>query len=248
MRVALHQLRWDQLVFWRNRESSIFVFLFPILLFLLLSTVYGGDYRGRPATDYLTVALVAYGVANTAFGGLAIILVIRRELGLLKRILATPLPSPLYLASVVSSLLLVFALQAISILLLGKLLYDASLPSDSLSLFLAYALAAFCFAGMGVGAASLIRSAEGASAVVNVIVLPMTFLSGGFGPPRDFPAFLEAIADVLPLTYLIDIVVAIVYEGKAIWDEPLAIGVLTAWGVAGILVAVWRFDWQPRER
>ena len=248
MRVALHQLRWDQLVFWRNRESSIFVFLFPILLFLLLSTVYGGDYRGRPSTDYLTVALVAYGVANTAFGGLAIILVIRRELGLLKRILATPLPSPLYLASVVSSLLLVFALQAIAILLLGKLLYDASLPSDSLSLFLAYALAAFCFAGMGVGAASLIRSAEGASAVVNVIVLPMTFLSGGFGPPRDFPAFLEAIADVLPLTYLIDIVVAIVYEGKAIWDEPLAIGVLTAWGVAGILVAVWRFDWQPRER
>ena len=248
MRVALHQLRWDQLVFWRNRESSIFVFLFPILLFLLLSTVYGGDYRGRPATDYLTVALVAYGVANTAFGGLAIILVIRRELGLLKRILATPLPSPLYLASVVSSLLLVFALQAIAILLLGKLLYDASLPSDSLSLFLAYALAAFCFAGMGVGAASLIRSAEGASAVVNVIVLPMTFLSGGFGPPRDFPAFLQAIADVLPLTYLIDIVVAIVYEGKAIWDEPLAIGVLTAWGVAGILVAVWRFDWQPRER
>jgi ABC-2 type transport system permease protein len=248
VRLALHQLRWDQLVFWRGRENAVFVFLFPILLYLLLSTVYDGDYRGRPSTDYLTVALVAYGVANTAFGGLAIILVVRRELGLLKRVLATPLPPALYLVSVVSSLLLVFALQALAILGLGKVLYDAHLPSDHASLFLSYALAAFCFAGMGVGAASLIRSAEGASAVVNVVILPMTFLSGGFGPTREFPDVLKAIADVLPLTYLIDLVVGIVYEGKTIWDQPLAIAVLLAWGLAGIAVAVWRFDWQPRER
>jgi ABC-2 type transport system permease protein len=248
MRLLAHQLRWDQRVFWRNRESAVFVFLFPILLFLLLSTVYGGDFRGRPSTDYLTVALIAYGVANTAFGGLAIIIVIRRELGLLKRVLSTPLPAAAYLISIVSSLLLVFAAQAVVILLLGKVLYDADLPSDWVSLALAYALAAFCFAGMGVGAASLIRSAEGASAVVNVIVLPMTFLSGGFGPTRDFPDFLNAVADVLPLTYLIDIVTGLVYENKGIWDQPRAMAVLASWGIAGILVAAWRFDWQPRER
>jgi ABC-2 type transport system permease protein len=248
VRLLVHQLRWDQLVFWRNRESAVFVFLFPILLFLLLSTVYGGTYRGRPVTDYLTVGLIAYGVANTAFGGLAIILVIRRELGLLKRTLSTPLPGATYLTSVVSSLLLVFAAQAVVILVLGKTLYDADLPSDWASLLLGYAMGAFCFAGMGLGAASLIRSAEGASAVVNVIVLPMTFLSGGFGPTRDFPEFLKAIADVLPLTYLVDIVVGVVYEGKSIADQPTAVAVLAAWGIAGILVAIWRFDWQPRER
>jgi ABC-2 type transport system permease protein len=248
MRLFLHQLRWDQQVFWRGRESAVFVFLFPILLYLLLSTVYGGDYRGRPTTDYLTVGLIAYGVANTAFGGLAIILVIRRELGLLKRVLSTPLPAPAYLASVVFSLLLVFAAQALVIVALGKTLYDADLPSDWLSLALGYALAAFCFAGMGVAAASLIRSAEGASAVVNVIVLPMTFLSGGFGPTRDYPEFLRAIADVLPLTYVVDIVTGVVYENKGIWDQPRAVAVLAGWGIAGILVAAWRFDWQPRER
>jgi ABC-2 type transport system permease protein len=248
VRLLLHQLRWDQVVFWRNRESAVFVFLFPILLFLLLSTVYGGTYRGRPTTDYLTVGLIAYGVANTAFGGLAIILVIRRELGLLKRTISTPLPEAVYLTSVVSSLLLVFAAQALVILVLGKTLYDAAFPSDWSSLFLGYALGAFCFAGMGLGAASLIRSAEGASAVVNVIVLPMTFLAGGFGPTRDFPEFLKAVADVLPLTYLINIVVGVVYESKSIWDQPTAIAVLAAWGIAGILVAIRRFDWQPRER
>jgi ABC-2 type transport system permease protein len=244
----LHQLRSDQRIFWRNRESAVFVFLFPVLLYLLLGTVYSGQYRGRPVTDYLTVGLIAYGVANTAFGGLAIILVIRRELGLLKRILATPLPAAAYLSSTVCSLLLVFALQATAIIVLGETLYDAHLPSDWLSLVLAYGLGAFCFTGMGLGVASLIRSSEGSSAVVNVIVLPMTFLSGGFGPTRDFPEFLKAVADVLPLTYLVDIVTGITFDDKAIWDQRSAVAVLAAWGIAGIVVALWRFDWQPRER
>ena len=183
----MHQVRADQLVFWRGRESAIFVFLFPVLLYLLLSTVYSGEYRGRPNTDYLTSSLIAYGVANTAFGGLAIILVVRRELGILKRIRATPLPAPMYLAAALCSILLVFVLQATTIMVLGRLFYDWHLPEQWPSLFAAFLLGALCFAGMGFGAASLIRSAEGASAVVNVVILPMTFLSGGFGPTSGLP-------------------------------------------------------------
>jgi ABC-2 type transport system permease protein len=248
VRLYVHQLRTDQRVFWRGRESAVFVFLFPILLFLLLGTVYGGEYRGRPVTDYLMPSLIAYGIANTMFGGLAITLVIRREMGILKRIRSTPLPGPTYLAATVTSSLFVFTLQALVIMVLGTTLYDAELPSDMASLVLTYALGAICFAGIGLGVASLIRSSEGASAVVNVIVLPMTFLSGGFGPTRDFPEFLKAIADVLPLTYLVDLVTGIVYEDKGIWDQPRAVAVLVAWGIAGGLVAWRRFSWEPRER
>jgi ABC-2 type transport system permease protein len=218
------------------------------LLFLLLSVVYDGQYRGRPLTDYLVPSLVTYGVANTTFGGLAIILVVRRELGILKRLRATPLPAPVYLTATLSSILIVFALQAAAIMALGRVLYDWHLPSEWPSLFAAFLLGALCFAGMGFGAASLIRSAEGASAVVNVLILPMAFLSGGFGPTRDFPAFLQTIADVLPLTYLVDIVQGVVYEGEPIWDQPLAVAVLLAWGIAGTLIAVRFFGWEPRER
>jgi ABC-2 type transport system permease protein len=243
-----HQVRADQLVFWRGRESAVFVFLFPVLLFLLLSTVYSGEYRGRPISDYLVPSLITYGVANTAFGGLAIMLVLRRELGILKRIRATPLPAPMYLAATLCSTLLVFALQAVAIMALGRLLYDWHLPSQWPSLLAAFLLGALCFAGMGFGAASLIRSGEGASAVVNVITLPMAFLSGGFGPTRDYPDVLQAIADVLPLTYLVDIVQGIVYDGKPIWEQPGAAGVLLAWGVVGTLIAARFFAWEPRER
>ena len=248
MNMLAHQVRADQLIFWRGRESAVFVFLFPVLLFLLLSTVYSGEYRGRPLTDYLVPSLITYGIANTAFGGLAITLVLRRESGVLKRIRATPLPGATYLGATLCSTFLVFVLQATSIMVLGRLLYDWHLPAEWQSLFAAFLIGFLCFAGMGLGAASLIRSAEGASAVVNVIILPMAFLSGGFGPTRDFPKFLQAIADVLPLTYVVDIVQGVVYDGSPIWEHPRAIAVLAAWGLAGTLVAARFFSWEPRER
>jgi ABC-2 type transport system permease protein len=246
VRLFLHQLRADQLVFWRGRESAIFVYLFPVLLFLLLGAVYGGEDRGRPIVDYLVASLVAYGLANTAFGGLAIILAIRREQGILKRIHSTPLPAGVYLASALSSIVIVFLLQTATILLLGKFVYDAAWPTDWLSVALALALGAATFAAMGIGAAALIRSAEGASAVVNVIVLPMTFLSGGFGPTREFPQFLQTIADVLPLTYFVDLITGIFLDDEAIWTKPGAIGVLALWGLAGAALAARRFSWEPR--
>lgn len=243
----MHQLRADQLVFWRSREAAVFMFLFPILLFLLLGTVYSGDYKGHPLPDYLVAGLLGYGTANTAFGGLAILLVLRREQGVLKRIRSTPLPPATYLAAVLASTLLVFAGQAVVIVALGRLLFDAKLPTQPLSLVLALALGAVAFAALGVGLASLIRSAEGSSAVVNVVVLPMTFLSGGFGPTRDYPEVLRAVSDVLPLKYLIDMVTSIFLDDETVWAQGPEIAVVAAWGVVGLVVALRRFRWEPRE-
>jgi len=247
MRLFVHQLRADQLAFWRSREAAVFVFLFPVLLFLLLGTVYSGDYKGHPLPDYLVAGILGYGVANTAFGGLAILLVIRRESGLLKRIRSTPLPPATYLAAVLVSTLLVFALQAVAIVVLGRLLYDAKLPSQPLSLVVALALGAAAFAALGVALAALIRSAEGSSPIVNVVVLPMTFLSGGFGPTRDYPEVLRVIADVLPLKYLIDMVISIYLDNETIWKQGTSIAVVAAWGVVGLVVALRAFRWEPRE-
>jgi ABC-2 type transport system permease protein len=246
VRLFLHQLRADQLVFWRNRETAIFVYAFPVLLFLLLATVYTGDYRGHPLVDYLVASLIAYGVANTAFGGLAIMLVVRRESGILKRIRSTPLPASTYIVAALASIVLVFILQTATILVVGRTAHGAQLPGDWFSLALAIALGAAAFCGLGLAAASLIRSADGAAAVVNVIILPMTFLSGGFGPTRDYPEFLQAIADVLPLTYFVEIVVGIFIDGEALWTKPGPIAVLALWGLIGAAIAVRRFRWEPR--
>jgi ABC-2 type transport system permease protein len=248
VRLFLHQLKGEQLIFWRSREAAVFVFLFPILLFLLLGAVYTGKIDGRPAPDVLLAGMLGYGCATTAFGGLAIILVIRRESGVLKRVRATPLPPVIYLTAVLGSTLLVFALQAVALVAVGRLFYHAHVPDRIGSLIVALLLGAGAFAALGVAIAGLIRSAEGSSAVVNVITLPMAFISGSFGPTRHYPGFLRAIAAVLPLKYVVELVKAIYLSHQAVWSHPTDLAVIAAWGAAGLVIALRAFRWEPKER
>jgi len=248
MRMFAHELRAQQRVFWRSREAALFVFLFPLLLFVLLGSVYNGTIDGVPASQALLAGLIGYGCANTAFAGLAIQLVGRRELGILKRLRATPLPMRTYVAATLCSTLLVFAIQVVCLLAVGRLAYGSPLPHAGGSLVAAIVVGAAVFAALGMAAASLIRSAEGSSAVVNFILLPMAFLTGAFGPTRRYPAFLRAIGDVLPLKYFLHVVDAVYLHGKGIWTQPGALGVLAAWGATGLVVAALKFRWEPREQ
>jgi ABC-2 type transport system permease protein len=247
VRIFGHQFRCEQLVFWRSKEAALFIFLFPLLLFVLLGSVYNGTIYGVPAPEALLAGLIGYGCANTAFAGLSIQLVLRRESGILKRLRATPLPASTYIAALLASTLVVFALQTIALFVIGRVLYGTPFPTAIGSLVLAVVIGAAAFAAIGVAAASLIRSGDGSSAVVNFILLPMAFLTGSFGPTRHYPSFLRAIGDVLPLKYFIDIMNAVYLRGHALWTKPGAIGVLAAWGATGLLVAAFKFRWEPRE-
>jgi ABC-2 type transport system permease protein len=247
VRGFVHQLRNEQLIFWRSREAAFFIFIFPLLLFVLLSSVYTGTYQNRPAAWAVLVGIIGYGAANTGFAGLALLLVARREMGFLKRIRSTPLPANAYLCAVLASMLVVFALQAIALIVLGKILKSTPFPHHAFSFVLALLLGAAAFAGMGLGFTSLLRSAEGSSAAVNTVLLPMAFLSGGFGPTTHYPRVLKAIGDVLPLKYLVQLVYAIYLHGERIWSKPGAIAILLAWGLGGSIVAARRFRWEPVE-
>jgi ABC-2 type transport system permease protein len=247
MRLYRQQLKWEQLLFWRSRESAVFVFLFPLLLFTLLTAVYNGRIYGRPASWALLAGMLGYGAATTAFAGLALILVGRRELGMLKRIRSTPLPPATYLVAVLTSIMVVFALQAVSLFVLGKVLKSTPWPQNVVSLALSLALGAATFAALGLALTGFIRSLEGSSAIVNVIVLPMAFLSGSFGPTRHYPQALRAIGAVLPLKPLIDLINGIYLHGQQIWDRPRAVALLIAWGIFGMVVAIRKFRWEPRE-
>ena len=247
-RLFAHQLRSEQLVFWRSREAAFFIFLFPLLLYVLLGSVYSGKIYGVPAPEGLLAGLVGYGCANTAFAGLAIQLVLRRESGILKRLRSTPLPPVTYIVALLVSTLIVFALQTVALFLLGRGLHGTPFPSDVGSFAAAIVIGAAVFAALGTATASVIRSAEGSSAVVNFILLPMAFLSGSFGPTHKLPAFLRAIADVLPLKYFIDLVNAVYLRGHGVWTRPQDIAVLGAWGIAGLVFTKFKFGWEPRER
>lgn len=249
MRPALHQLANEQRLFWRSRELAFFTFALPILFFVLPGYVYGDEeIEGAKGSAYLLAGMLGYGAAATAFAGLAITTVIRREDGVLKRLRGTPLPAWAYVAAVLGSTMLVFALEAVALVLLGRLLFDVPFPDRWLSLTLLVVLGALAFAAMGLGLTGAIHSAEGSSAVVNAIFLPMAVLAGSFFAASSLPPFLEAIADVLPLTYFIELCRDVLLYNEEIWDNWRAVAVVAAWGLGGALAALRWFRWEPRER
>ena len=247
--VFFHQLRVEQMLFWRSRELAFFTFLLPILLLVLLSSAYGDDeVDGVRGYDYLLAGMLGYGVVSTTFAGLAILLVVRRESGTLKRLRATPLPARLYVAALLASIILVYLVEAAILIVIARAFYGVGVPERLESLVLAVLLGAFAFTALGVGASALVRTAEGASATINAIYLPVTFVSGAFFSADSFPGVLRAIAEVLPLAHLIELVRDVVLDDAAVWERPVAVGVVAAWGVAGAVAAARGFRWEPRER
>ena len=249
MRLLLHQFRAEQKLFWRSRELAFFTFLLPIIFYLVLASAYGDEeIEGADGYLYLLSGMIGYGATATAFAGLALLLVIRRESGVLKRIRATPLPGGTYITAVLASIVLVFFLEAVSLVVLGRLAFDVPFPDNALSILAALALGAASFAALGVALTTVIRSAEGSSAVVNAIYLPVSFISGAFFSSEAFPRVLRAIAEVLPLVHFIRLVRDVMVFDERIWHHPTDVAVVAAWGIAGALVALRGFRWEPRER
>jgi ABC-2 type transport system permease protein len=148
---------------------------------------------------------------------------------------------------VLGSTVAVFALEAVTLLILANLLFDVPIPSTIPSLAVALLLGALVFAALGMALTTAIRSAEGSSAVVNAIYLPAAFLSGAFWTPHAYPRFLEVIAEVLPLTYFIRLMRDIVVHEDQIWSHPGTVLYILAWGAAGVIVCLRSFRWQPHE-
>ena len=248
MRLYRHELKGELLLYTRSRELAFFTFLLPMIFFVLLGSTYGNDtVDGVKGSHFLQAGMIGYGAISIAFAGLAIVLVIRRESGILKRLRATPLPAPAYIAALLTAFLLAFAVEVAALILLGRVLFAIPAPDRIGSLVLALLLGAVAFCGLGVGLTAVIRSAEGASAVVNAIYLPAAFLAGAFFSPRHFPQVLRAIADVLPLTYFLRLVRNVMLHGHEIWTQGTNVAVIAAWGIAGVLVALRYFRWEPSE-
>jgi ABC-2 type transport system permease protein len=251
VRLYRHELKGELLLYVRSFELAFFTFLLPMIFFVLLGSTYGNDRikseGGVRGSNYLEAGMIGYGAISIAFAGVAIVLVIRRETGVLKRLRATPLPAPAYIAALLSAFMLAFAIEVVALVALGRVLFGIGTPDRIGSLVLALLLGAVSFCGLGIGVTALIKSAEGVSAVINALYLPASFLAGAFFSPHSFPTFLRWIADVLPLTYFLRLVRGIMLHGQEIWSQPGSVAAVAGWGLVGVLVAVRTFRWEPYE-
>jgi ABC-2 type transport system permease protein len=82
---------------------------------------------------------------------------------------------------------------------------------------------------------------------VNAVFLPVILISGVFYDAHHAPGFIRGIAQALPLTHLIDGLSGAMVKGTSIADNISALGVIAAWGVFGIALAVRGFSWEQHR-
>jgi ABC-2 type transport system permease protein len=103
-------------------------------------------------------------------------------------------------------------------------------------------LGAASFCALGVAVASVISNADAAPAVAQLVLFPLTFIAGTYGPIHS--ALLNHVSGWLPVRPFNEALTgAFAQHAGADWRD---LAVLAAWGVAGAGVAVRRFRWDPR--
>lgn len=246
MGLLVHQIRYEQLSFWRNPQAMIFTFLLPVVVVVVFGAAFGGGgkqafYFGMTGMEYYTPSIAAVSVLGACYGQLAIVLSTRRQSGELKRLRATPLPAWIYFVGLLTHCVLVSLVDVFLVLGVGKL-YGVALPTHWAALVLTLVLGAASFCSLGVAVASFVRSAEAAPALVQFIQFPLVFISGSYFPIHA--GVLNTIAGLLPVKPFNDALMALFRHGGGYeWRE---LGVLSLWGALGAVVAVRRFRWDPR--
>jgi ABC-2 type transport system permease protein len=100
------------------------------------------------------------------------------------------------------------------------------------------------FLSIGLLAGSFSKTPEAASAVANLIVLPMAFLSGAFFPLEGAPGWLHTISQAMPLRHLVDGMLAVMVRGQGPSAVLPQIGILLAFAVVVSAIAVALFRWD----
>lgn len=243
-----HQIRYEQLTFWRNPQSAFFTFIFPVVIIAIFGVMFGGAttssyFYGLSALQYYVATIAAVSVLGACYSQLAIVLAARRQNGILKRIRATPLPSWIYFLGLLAHCVLVSLVDVLLILGIGRL-YGVQFPhlSQWPAIAVTLVLGAACFCALGVAVASLIRNAEAAPAVVQFVLFPLVFLSGTYMPIHAGPV--ATVSDVLPVRPFNEALLGALAQHTGFdWRSLL---VLAIWGIAGAIIAIHRFRWDPR--
>jgi ABC-2 type transport system permease protein len=223
----LEEARSECLRYMLNPAFMLPIMLFPAMFYLLFGVLMAKS-NGAEAARYLLASYGVFGVMSPGLFGFGVSLALERDGGLLTFKRALPMPPGAYL---LGKMLMAMAAAGVVIVLL--LTMAASLGHVSLSLGQAGALLLtgmlgvlpFCALGMFVG--TLIKG-QGAPGVLQLIYLPMSFVSGLWFPLPMLPKFLQQIAPVWPSYHLDMLALAAV----GMQQGPLLVHVLVLVGFA----------------
>jgi ABC-2 type transport system permease protein len=195
--------------------------------------------------QYFTPGLLGWALASGAAFGAAITLVGWRENKLLRRLRLAPIG----IGSIVAARIGIAV--AIGLIQLAVFLAIARLPYFGLQLTYAWwmtiplvvcGILAFMSIGLLVGA--IAKTQQAATAIVNLIILPMAFLGGAFIPLDFAPNWVRQASYAMPLRYLVTGMQNVMARGEGPASALPAIGIMLGFTAVVGVIAVRVFRWD----
>ncbi|HWW24153.1 MAG TPA: ABC transporter permease [Edaphobacter sp.] len=197
------ETKYEFLKLLRNRSFSLAVIGFPIMFYLLFGVSNRGtNGSGIHMARYLLGGYACFGLIGAALFGIGVGLAGERAMGWLEVKRASPMPPMAYLfaksmGAIAFGLIIVTALTALAVTMGGVSLTAVEL----VKMYGISIVGSISFASMGFLLALLIP-ANAAPGIVNLIYLPMSFMSGLWMPIQYLPHWLQRIAPALPMYHL----------------------------------------------
>lgn len=234
------EVRGQFLSVWRTPAFALPTLLFPAMFYAFFALLFGMS-RSHHMPTYLLATYGVFGVMGPALFGFGIGIAVEKGEGWLRLKRIAPVPAVVPLAAR-AAMAMIFALIVFLILAaLGAAFGDVRMPPRDWSVLAATLIAgATPFCAMGL-AAGLWLTPQAAPAVVNLIYLPLAFLSGLWIPVLAFPGWLQSLAVALPPYHLAAIALDVVGSQPS-GNVLMHAGVLVAFTVVFLAVAAvgWR--------
>ncbi len=208
--------------------STVFYLMFGVLI----------NHGNAEAARYLLASYSAFGIMGPGLFGFGVSLAIERDGGLLTLKRALPMPPGAYLLGKMVMAMVAATIVTVLLLLIGVLLAHVELSWGQMAALLLtgmFGVLPFCALGMFVG--TLIKG-QGAPGLLNLVYLPMAFLSGLWLPLSMLPAALQRMAPIWPSYHLNQLTQAAVgLNQRPLWLHVL---LLAGFAVAFLLLAARR--------
>jgi ABC-2 type transport system permease protein len=231
----LAEARSECLRYMRAPSFMLPIMMFPGLFYLVFGVLMAQS-SGAEAARYLLASYGVFGVMSPGLFGFGVSLALERDGGLLTFKRALPMPAGAYLLGKMLMAMAAAAVVILFLLMLSQLAHVALTPMQAGALVLTGVLGVlpFCALGMFVGT---VFKGQGAPGILQLIYLPMSFLSGLWFPLPTLPKFLQQIAPIWPSYHLDKVAMAAV----GLNSEPLLPHVLVLVGfAAGFLLLATR--------
>jgi ABC-type multidrug transport system permease subunit len=193
--------------------------------------------------DFLIPGLIGMSLMGGGLWGVGFATVDLRIRKVLKRFLATPMRKTDFLTAMLLSRMCLLVPEVLVLLIFARLVFGVVIQGSLLAVALLILLGSLTFAGLGLLVACRAQTLETVSGLMNLVMLPMWVLSGIFFSPERFPAAVQPLIRVLPLTPLIEALRNISLEGASLLSQWPQVATLTAWAVISFVLALRWFRW-----